>query len=356
MRMHPFAWAPSGRLSLLDQTLLPAEERWIEVGSVEALVEAIRALRVRGAPAIGIAAAMGLAAAMRGVTAGPRNAFLALIERSAEAIRAARPTAVNLGWAIDRMLRRAAATRGGGAAILAALEAEAQQIWDEDRDACEKMAEHGQQLLKAAGTGARGHRGMKAAGTGAQGHGGTVQVLTHCNTGFLATGGIGTALGIVHLAAERGTKLHVWVDETRPLLQGARLTAWELDRAAIPHTVIPDGAAAGLMARGEVDLVLVGADRIARNGDVANKLGTYPLAIAARRHGVPFYSVAPSSSFDPACASGDAIEIEQRSRAELTAPAGSAVYNPAFDVTPAELITGWVTERGILKPPFGERA
>ena len=343
MRMHPFAWAPSGRLSLLDQTLLPTEERWIEVGSVEALVEAIRALRVRGAPAIGIAAAMGLAAAMRGITAGPRNAFLALIERSAEAIRAARPTAVNLGWAMDRMVRRAGATSGGAPQILAALEAEAQAIWDEDRDACERMAEHGQALLRHGGT-------------EAQGHGGTVEVLTHCNTGWLATGGIGTALGIVHLAAERGKKLHVWVDETRPLLQGARLTAWELNRAGIPHTVIPDGAAAGLMARGEVDVVLVGADRIARNGDVANKLGTYPLAIAARRHGVPFYSVAPSSSFDPACASGDTIEIELRSAAELTAPAGSAVFNPAFDVTPAELITGWVTERGILKPPFGERA
>jgi methylthioribose-1-phosphate isomerase len=339
--MHPFAWAPSGRLKLLDQTLLPVEERWIEVGTVDSLVEAICALRVRGAPAIGITAAMGLVAAMRGVTAGPRTAFLALIERSAEAIRAARPTAVNLGWALDRMLRRAATTPGGAPAILAALEAEAQAIWDEDRNACERIAEHGQQLLKTAGT-------------EAQGHGGTVEVLTHCNTGWLATGGIGTALGIVHLAAERGKRLHVWVDETRPLLQGSRLTAWELLRAGIPHTVIPDGAAAGLMARGKVDVVLVGADRIARNGDVANKLGTYPLAIAARRHGVPFYSVAPSSSFDPACTSGDAIEIELRSAAELTAPAGSAVYNPAFDVTPAELITGWVTERGILKPPFGD--
>ena len=350
MRMHPFAWAPSGRLKLLDQTLLPAEERWIEVGTVAALVEAIRALRVRGAPAIGIAAAMGLAAAMRGVTAGPRTAFLALIERSAEAIRAARPTAVNLGWALDRMVRRAASTPGGAPAILASLEAEAQTIWDEDRSACERIAEHGQQLLTHRRTDAQTHGR-------AGGHAdGPVQVLTHCNTGWLATGGIGTALGIVHLAAERGKPLHVWVDETRPLLQGSRLTAWELLRAGIPHTVIPDGAAAGLMARGEVDVVLVGADRIARNGDVANKLGTYPLAIAARRHGVPFYSVAPSSSFDPACASGDAIEIEQRSAAELTAPAGSAVYNPAFDVTPAELITGWVTERGILKPPFGERA
>ena len=346
MRMHPFAWAPSGRLTLLDQTLLPAEERWIEVGTVDSLVEAIRALRVRGAPAIGIAAAMGLVAALRGVTAGPREAFLALIGRFAGEIRAARPTAVNLGWAMDRMARSAYAASGGAPQILAALEAEAQAIWDEDRDACEKMAEHGQQLLTRRRTDARTHGRTDE----------TVQVLTHCNTGCLATGGIGTALGIVHLAAERGKPLHVWVDETRPLLQGSRLTAWELLKAGIPHTVIPDGAAAGLMARGDVDVVLVGADRIARNGDVANKLGTYPLAIAARRHGVPFYSVAPSSSFDPACASGDAIEIEQRSAAELTAPAGSAVYNPAFDVTPAELITGWVTERGRLKPPFGERA
>ncbi len=339
MRMQAFAWAKSGRLSLLDQTLLPGEERWIEVGSVEGIVEAIRALRVRGAPAIGITAAMGLAAAMRNVTAGPRPAFLALIERCAGEIRAARPTAVNLGWAMDRMLRRAQGTAGDARAILASLEAEAQAIWDEDREACAKIAGHGQALLETAGTEARAH-------------GGTVNVLTHCNTGFLATGGIGTALGIVHLAAERGKKLHVWVDETRPLLQGSRLTAWELNRAGIAHTVIPDGAAAGLMAQGRVDVVLVGADRIARNGDVANKLGTYPLALAARRHGVPFYSVAPSSSFDRACPDGGAIPIEERSAAELVVPEGSAVYNPAFDVTPAELIAGYVTERGIVHPPF----
>ena len=340
MRMRHFEWTPSGRLRLLDQTLLPARERWIEVDSVDALIEAIRMLRVRGAPAIGITAAMGLVAAMRTITAGPRGAFLALIERSADQIRAARPTAANLGWAMERMARRARATSGGAPQILAALEAEAQAIWDEDRSACERIAEHGQQLLKKAGT-------------EAQGHGGTVNILTHCNTGYLATGGIGTALGIVHLAAERGQKLHVWVDETRPLLQGSRLTAWELLRAKIPHTVIPDGAAAALMAQGKVDVVLVGADRVARNGDVANKLGTYALAIAARRHGVPFYSVAPTSSFDPACATGDAIVIEERDARELTAPAGSPVHNPAFDVTPAELITGYVTERGIAKPPFG---
>ncbi len=329
MRLRHIEWAPSGRLRLLDQTLLPERERWIEVASVEALVEAIRALRVRGAPAIGIAAALGLVAAMRAITAGPRAAFLALIERSAGEIRAARPTAVNLGWALDRMVRRAGATSGGAPQILAALEAEAQAIWDEDARACEAMAEHGQALVRDG-----------------------ANVLTHCNTGFLATGGIGTALGIVHLAAERGKKLHVWVDETRPLLQGSRLTAWELLEAGVPHTVIPDGAAAGLMAQGKVDVVLVGAVRVARNGDVANKLGTYALAIAARRHGVPFYSVAPSSSFDPACATGAAIVIEERSAAELAVPAGSAVYNPAFDVTPAELITGWVSERGIVKPPF----
>jgi len=343
MRMHPLEWAPSGRLRLLDQTLLPAEERWFDVASVDALVEAIRALRVRGAPAIGIAAATGLVAALRDEASTRRDEFLAAVEAGAAAIRAARPTAVNLAWALDRMRRRATATAGDATAILAALEAEAQAIWDEDQRACERIAEHGQQLLKHGRMGGRTHG--RAAGE-------PVQVLTHCNTGFLATGGIGTALGIVHLAAERGKQLHVWVDETRPLLQGSRLTAWELRHAGVPHTVIPDGAAAGLMAQGKVDVVLVGSDRIARNGDVANKLGTYPLAIAARRHGVPFYAVAPSSSFDPACASGDLIEIEQRSAAELTVPAGSAVYNPAFDVTPAELVTGYVTEQGIVQPPF----
>ncbi len=340
MRMQAFGWAPSGRLRLLDQTLLPGEERWIELASVDGVVEAIRALRVRGAPAIGITAAMGLVAALRAITVGPPAAFLGLIERSADQIRAARPTAVNLGWAMDRMVRRARSTSGAAPQILAALEAEAQAIWDEDQRACERMAEHGQRLLVP----------RRQSG---QGEDQAVNVLTHCNTGFLATGGVGTALGIVHVAAERGRKLHVWVDETRPLLQGSRLTAWELLRAGIPHTVIPDGAAAGLMAQARVDLVLVGADRVARNGDVANKLGTYPLAIAARRHDVPFYTVAPTSSFDPACPAGDAIPIERRRGAELTVPAGSDVYNPAFDVTPAELITGWVTEQGIGHPPFG---
>ncbi len=351
MSHHPMGWTADRRLTILDQTLLPHEERWLVLDTVESVAEAIRALRVRGAPAIGIAAAMGLSGALRGRGAGGRRELLAALEAGVAALRAARPTAVNLGWAMDRLLRRGAATPGGPDDVLAALEAEAQAIWDEDVEACRRIAEHGQELLRA-----RGH-----GGTGAQGHGEAplINVLTHCNTGFLATGGVGTALGIVHVAAERGTRVHVWVDETRPLLQGSRLTAWELAKAAVPHTVLPDGAAASLMAAGRVDLVLVGADRVARNGDTANKVGTYPLALAARHHGVPFYVVVPWSSFDLACATGADIPIEQRDGDEVlrplgvpAAPRGSAAYNPAFDVTPAEVITGWVTERGVRGPPF----
>ncbi len=348
-----FDWGPAGRLVILDQSLLPAEEKWLEIGTVPGLIEAIRALRVRGAPAIGIAAAMGLVASLRDSASLGREAFLGEAERAAAAIRAARPTAVNLGWAMDRIVRRAHGTGGDARAVLAALEAEAQAIWDEDREACRRIAEAGQELVARCAD-------AKLRGAG-QGEGGeaVLNVLTHCNTGFLATGGIGTALGIVHLAAERGWRLHVWVDETRPLLQGSRLTAWELAEAGIPHAVIPDGAAAGLMRQAKVDVVLVGADRVARNGDVANKVGTYPLAVAAARHRVPFYCVAPTSSFDPACATGADIPIEERDGSEVTdaggrriAPAGSSAYNPAFDVTDAALISGWVTEKGILKPPF----
>ncbi|MEK7668609.1 MAG: S-methyl-5-thioribose-1-phosphate isomerase [Gemmatimonadota bacterium] len=350
MHVEALGWTPSGTLRILDQTLLPAEERWLEIATRDALVEAIRSLRVRGAPAIGIAAAMGLVAVLRSRVADDRDAFRAAVERLAEEIAEARPTAVNLRWAMDRMRRRAraaegdaavavdAATTGGADAILAALREEAQAIWDEDRAMCRAIAEHGQALMRPG-----------------------VRVLTHCNTGALATGGIGTALGIVYRAAERGLDPHVWVDETRPLWQGARLTAWELSRAGIRHAVLPDSAAASLMAEGQVDVVLVGADRVARNGDVANKVGTYALAVLARHHGVAFYSVAPSTSFDPACASGSAIRIEHRNRDEVAvpcgiavAPADSPVHNPAFDVTPAALVTGYVTERGVLHPPFEE--
>jgi methylthioribose-1-phosphate isomerase len=356
MHVEHLGWSRSGALRLLDQTRLPSEEHWLEIATLPALLEAIRSLRVRGAPAIGIAAAMGLVATLRfrapggagtsGDAAGPgtedvaaaRAAFLALVDETAWAIAAARPTAVNLRWAMERMRRRAQAAVGAPEAVLDALRQEAQAIWDEDRAMCGAMAEYGQALMRPG-----------------------IRVVTHCNTGALATGGIGTALGIVLLAGERGLDPEVFVDETRPLWQGSRLTAWELQRAGVRFAVQPDSAAASLMAQGKVDVVLVGADRIARNGDVANKLGTLPLAIAARHHGVPFYAVAPSSSFDPACPSGASIPIEHREAGEVTAPFGvlvapadSAAFNPAFDVTPADLVTGYVTERGIVHPPFEE--
>jgi methylthioribose-1-phosphate isomerase len=339
MHVEHLAWSDAGTLRILDQTRLPAEERWLEIADLDALVEALRSLRVRGAPAIGIAAAMGLVAVVGPHAPGDapaRERFLGMLDRTAEAIATARPTAVNLRWAMERMRRRARATPGAPAAIVGALRAEAQAIWDEDRAMCAAIAEHGQPLMRA-----------------------HIRVLTHCNTGALATGGIGTALGIVLRAAERGLDPEVWVDETRPLWQGARLTAWELGRAGVRHAVLPDSAAAALMGQGRVDIVLVGADRVARNGDVANKVGTYALAVLARHHGVPFYSVAPTSSFDPACADGARIAIEYRAAEEVAAPLGvrvapadSAVFNPAFDVTPAALVTGFVTERGILHPPF----
>jgi methylthioribose-1-phosphate isomerase len=337
MHVEHLAWGPAGTLRILDQTLLPAEERWLEIGTPEVLLEALRSLRVRGAPAIGIAAAMGLVAVVRERAQGaPRATALALVEEAAAAIESARPTAVNLRWAMDRMRRRAAETPGGGDALLAVLRAEADAIWAEDRAMCAAIAEHGQPLMRPG-----------------------IRVLTHCNTGALATGGIGTALGIVLRAAERGLDPEVWVDETRPLFQGARLTAWELLRAGVRHAVLPDAAAASLFAQGKVDLVLVGADRIARNGDVANKVGTLGVAVLARHYGVPFYSAAPTSSFDSACPDGARIAIEHRGAAEVSAPfgvrvapEGSPVFNPAFDVTPAALVTGYVTERGILHPPF----
>jgi methylthioribose-1-phosphate isomerase len=346
MHVEHLRWSASGALRILDQTRLPGEERWIEIDRLDALVEAIRSLRVRGAPAIGIAAAMGLVAILRsrgalgdaGAGAPAREPFLSLVDETAAALADARPTAVNLRWAMDRMRRRAHRTQGGPEAVLTSLRGEAQAIWDEDRATCNAIAEHGQALMRPG-----------------------IRVLTHCNTGALATGGIGTALGIVHLAAERGLGPHVWVDETRPLWQGARLTAWELARAGISHAVLPDSAAATLMAGRQVDIVLVGADRIARNGDVANKVGTYALAVVARHHEVPFYSVAPTSSFDSACATGAEIRIEHRDAAEVTAPfgvpvapAGSPAFNPAFDITPAALVTGHISERGIVHPPFEE--
>ena len=306
--------------------------------TLDEVIEAIRTLAVRGAPAIGVAAAIGLVVALRHHAARAPGSVppRAILEPFAARLIEARPTAVNLGWAVTRMQRAAAAwlVADGSltdAAWLDRLEAEAEAIRAEDVAMCEAIGRHGQALLRE---GAR--------------------ILTHCNAGALATAGTGTALAPVYAAHAAGRRVSVFADETRPLRQGARLTAWELGQAGIPVTVLPDGAAASLLASGQVDLVLVGADRIAANGDAANKVGTYGVALAARAHGVPFYVAAPWSTIDPATATGGAIVIEHRHAEELAPlPEGAAVWNPAFDVTPHPLITGYITDRGLVQPPFG---
>jgi methylthioribose-1-phosphate isomerase len=324
-------WAPGPAVRILDQTGLPAEEVYRDLATVAEVAEAICTLRVRGAPLIGIAAAMGvtLAAADSGNGAAELEAVLAACDE----LERTRPTAVNLPWAMARMRRAARLAAGQGSGLRPALVAEADAIWQEDRAMCLRIGEAGLPLL----------------GDGAV-------VLTHCNAGSLATGGIGTALAPVYLAHQAGRRVSVVADETRPLLQGSRLTAWELTRAGIPCTVIGDGMAASRLRQGDVTCVIVGADRIARNGDVANKIGTYGLALAARAHDVPFYVAAPSSTFDAATPDGAGIPIEQRRAAELrqigaavvAAPAAE-VWNPAFDVTPAGLIAGYLTDRGLLR-------
>jgi methylthioribose-1-phosphate isomerase len=323
-----------GVLRILDQTLLPGETRYIETQEYREVGDAIRRLTVRGAPLIGIAGAYGLTLGLRS-GADARGA--------ADEIAATRPTAVNLRWALDRVL----AASGGDAALA---EAEARRIHEEQIESDARCGELGAALITA-NTRAESPRRER----------GPVTVLTHCNTGTLATGGIGSALGVIKTAYRRGMVAQVVVDETRPLLQGARLTAWELAHEAIPHRVIVDGAAAGLIARGIVDAVVVGADRIAANGDVANKVGTYGLALAAQAHGVPFYVVAPTSTIDRATANGEDIEIEDRAEDEVlsfasaqAAPADARALNPAFDVTPARLVTAIVTERGVLREPYGD--
>jgi methylthioribose-1-phosphate isomerase len=330
-------WSDDGSaVRIVDQRLLPAEYVTRDLRTLDEVCEAIRTLAVRGAPAIGIAGAMGMVVALAASAGEAREALDARLREVGETIRATRPTAVNLPWAIDRMLAAAGRERGDAAAALARLRAEATAILDEDRAMCRRIGEHGLALVP---DGAR--------------------VLTHCNAGALATGGMGTALAPVYLAALEGRRVEVFADETRPLFQGSRLTAWELSRAGIPVTVLADNMAASLMRAGRVDLVIVGADRIAANGDVANKIGTYALAVLARHHGIPFYVAAPASTFDPATPSGEAIAIEQRPAGEVrgdggtpTAPAGVAIHNPAFDVTPAELVTAIVSDRGVHRPPF----
>src|SRR5881296_1061938 len=337
MSVQAIAWSPTGAVRIIDQRALPEARLERDLEGAEAVAEAIRTLQVRGAPLIGIAAAMGLVAGTRERRGAPREEFLGRLAELARLLAASRPTAVNLRWALDRMTRRAATTPGDGAALWERLRAEATAIWEEDRAMCRRIGEAGLPLVPDGAT-----------------------VLTHCNAGALATGGIGTALAPIYLAHEAGRRVHVFVDETRPVLQGARLTAWELVHAGIPCTVIADGAAGALMRQAQVDLVIVGADRIAANGDFANKIGTYALAVLALHHGVPFYCAAPSSTIDATLADGDGIPIEQRPVEEVKtlagqpiAPAAADALNPAFDVTPARYVTGYLMERGLVKPPFG---
>jgi methylthioribose-1-phosphate isomerase len=328
-------WA-SGAVELLDQRLLPGREVVLRLASAEDVAQAITEMAVRGAPAIGVTAAFGLALGAAALPDDPAVFARGWEELCARFART-RPTAVNLFWAIERMrARRAALGDAPLPAVRAALLAEAQAVCDEDVAACRAMGKAGAELVPDGAT-----------------------ILTHCNAGALATAGYGTALGVVRGARDAGKKVRVLADETRPFLQGARLTAWELVKACIPVTVITDGMAADLMRRGEVTCVIVGADRIAANGDVANKIGTYGVAVLAHVHGLPFYVAAPVSTFDPKLPDGAAIPIEERSAEEIThvagtrvVPEGVPVRHPAFDVTPAELVTAIVTERGVLVPPY----
>lgn len=325
-----------GHLEILDQTMLPGRTESIPCRDVPTVVEAIKLLRVRGAPAIGIAGGYGmvLAVAEAQQQSLPAAEALAHVNNRAEELATARPTAVNLQWAVDRLLKL---VNDAGEApdipeLATALLAAARQIHAEDRELCAAIGRHGAAVIPDG------------------------DILTHCNTGSLATGGDGTALGVIVTVWQQGRRFRVFADETRPLLQGARLTAWELLQRQIPVTVLVDGAAAHLLKTGQISCCIVGADRITANGDTANKIGTYGLAVAARAHGVPFFVAAPSSSFDLSLATGEAIPIEQRPAAEVlqplgvqAAPAGVEAFNPAFDVTPAALITAIITERGIIR-------
>jgi methylthioribose-1-phosphate isomerase len=321
----PIGWSPAG-IRILDQTLLPSVESYRELTTVEEVAEAIRSLRVRGAPLIGIAAAMAVARAA--------GQGLSKIQEACELLASTRPTAVNLRWALDRMLRCAEAAEAKGADLRDALVAEANAIWNEDRAMCERIGAIGATLIPQGGT-----------------------IATICNAGALATGGMGTALAPIYTLHQRGVPLQVIVPETRPLLQGSRLTAWELSRSGVACTLIADAMLASRLRQGDVAAVFVGADRIAANGDVANKIGTYALALAARAHGIPFYVAAPSSTLDLETPDGAGIPIEQRDPSEVTswrglptAPESVGVWNPAFDVTPAELVTAIITDRGVLRP------
>jgi methylthioribose-1-phosphate isomerase len=331
-------WLPNG-VNFLDQTKLPLEETYVLATDYQQVATVIRDMIVRGAPAIGVSAAMGVALGVSQSKATDIAALNAEVSTICDTLGATRPTAVNLFWAIERMRDRynaLAAANTSIADIKAALIKEAQQMYDEDIAACRSMGAHGAALLPQEGT-----------------------VLTHCNAGALATCGYGTALGVIRAAVERGHKIDVYADETRPYLQGARLTAWELLHDNIPTTVLCDNMAGSLMRQGKIQAVIVGADRIAANGDTANKIGTYSVAVLAKEHNIPFYVAAPLSTIDVATAHGDEIPIEQRSATEVThsngkqmTPNGAGIENPAFDVTPAKYITAIITEHGVLRAPF----
>jgi methylthioribose-1-phosphate isomerase len=340
VRVETLRWegGRDGHVRLIDQTLLPGRLEVLEVRTVEQMVDAIRRLAVRGAPAIGVAAAYGVLLGVQSAPTGDRADVLGRTQEAAATLAKSRPTAVNLFWALDRMVARARRDFQAGAsgeAIVEGLFDEAHGLWAEDSRTCRRIGELGAELLADGAT-----------------------VLTHCNAGGLATVAYGTALAPIYVATEQGKKVAVLAGETRPLLQGARLTAWELQRAGIDVTLITDNMAARVMFEGRVDAVFVGADRIARNGDVANKIGTYGVAVVAREHRVPFYVCAPLSTFDPSIPDGSHIPIEERAPEEVTegfgqrtAPQGVRVYNPAFDVTPARLVTAIVTEAGVIASP-----
>lgn len=334
--MVPTVEWKQGAVRLLDQSKLPGAVEFLDCRDYATVADAIRTLKVRGAPAIGVTAAMGVALGAQTITATVYPTFLQAVLKICDELAGTRPTAVNLFWAIERMKRKLESLRTQPvASIKQALILESQAILEEDIALCKTMGRHGAELIRDGET-----------------------VLTHCNAGSLATAGYGTALGVIRAAYEQGKKINVIADETRPVLQGARLTAWELMQDQIPVTLITDNMAGSLMRQGKIHLCVVGADRIAANGDVANKIGTYSVAVLAKAHNIPFYVAAPYSTIDLNARSGDEIPIEQRNPSEVTtihgshpvAPKDVSVYNPAFDVTPAELITGIITERGIFKP------
>jgi methylthioribose-1-phosphate isomerase len=326
---------------MVDQRKLPAQEVYVRCRTAPEVAKAIRTMVIRGAPAIGVAAAYGIALGMKRSTAKGTRQFAVDFQKTCDLMAATRPTAVNLFWAIDRMKRTFAEGAQAGESpeeLVQRLEREAKAIHDEDVANCRAMGRHGAQMVP---DGAR--------------------VLTHCNAGALATAGYGSALGVVRAAVEQGKKIAVFADETRPFLQGARLTAWELVREGIHTTVITESMAGPLMRAGEIDLVVVGADRIAANGDTANKIGTYTVAVMAKEHNLPFYVAAPLSTIDLSTPDGDHIPIEERDQREVShlgasqlTPAGANIRNPAFDITPHRYITGIITERGILHPPYSE--